>query len=142
MDAATWGTVPQFTLKGWVGAGKVLRVHDGDTLHLAVELFGAVHRLCCRLDGINAPELNDAARRSAAFRARNRLISLTTSVDIGADDERSDRALQAVIDQNILMIQVKIVGADKFGRWLVELHNKDCHVNSTLLAEGHATPFM
>ena len=131
--------VKPFTLAGVSAPCKIVRVYDGDTVHIALELFGTLQRITCRLVGIEAPEIKSTLHKTSALAARNRLIQLGCSFDIALDDNRSDNKIQCLLDRNTRILQAELQGADKYGRWLTVLRLQDgtC-INDVLVNEMHA----
>ena len=107
---------------------KVLRVVDGDTIDVLVDLGFSTHRkIRVRLYGINAPEsrTKDLAEKKLGLAAKARLIEI----------------LDGLENQIIL----KSHGVGKFGRCLGELFSVNTidnqhtriNINTQLIEEGH-----
>jgi micrococcal nuclease len=99
-------------------AVQVLDVHDGDTVHLDIDLGFHVWRRGerYRLARINAPELATPAGPPA----RDHLIGLIGSHQITATTSK----------------------ADNYGRWLVELVTETGrNLNDQMVADGFAVPY-
>ncbi len=109
---------------------KLVRVIDGDTVILDVDLGYTVHvTVTFRLDGINAPEMT----------GENKL-----------DGQASKAALQKILDNAVpdakgnKLIYVDSTGRDKYGRWVAKLvvyNTTDAEpfdVSERLIAEGFA----
>lgn len=97
----------------------VLRVIDGDTLELNIDLgFKVYLTRSCRLAGLNAPELNsaDPIIRTQAQKSRDALSSLLL-------DER---------------VQIHSRSLDKYGRPIVTITAKGLIVNDWLIENGYA----
>lgn len=94
---------------------KLVRVVDGDTLRLDVDLGFNTWRLNepYRLAHINAPEL-----------------STSSGIDVKA--KLTDRIRD-------LPLSIICYGKDKYGRWLIELLAGDRNINVWLIAAGYAT---
>ena len=135
--------VPVFSFCGLKTKGKVVRVVDGDTVHLVLEYQGAPIRLICRLDGIDTPETSKAPEPSR--RARNRLVQLCTSLDVPLWDPIDTKALNKKMDENSKLLTVEFLGKEKYGRELVKIYDGTeidvgC-VNDLLVKEGHAKEY-
>ena len=50
-------TVEAFTLEGVKIPGKVVKVYDGDTVHIVFPVFGKMYKWNCRISRIDTPEL-------------------------------------------------------------------------------------
>jgi len=95
---------------------EVIRVIDGDTVVLNIDLGFKIHHITpCRLAGINAPELNskDEKTRAAAVASKEYLMHLLKEGE------------QIVIDSKKL---------DKYGRPVVAID----FVNFLMIEKGHA----
>tara|TARA_R110002020_G_scaffold240658_2_gene453687 strand:+ start:9373 stop:9711 length:339 start_codon:yes stop_codon:yes gene_type:complete len=106
----------------WEYHAEVLRVVDGDTVDVRVDLGFKVHfNVRVRLHGLNAPEsrTRDKEEKIRGLAAKERLDQL-----IGGKD-----------------IILKSHGVGKFGRCLGELKIGSINVNATLLEEGHAVKY-
>lgn len=103
---------------------KVVRVVDGDTVVLDIDLGFTIHwKSSCRLYGINTPELNsrDKDEKLKALEAKNFLIQ---ELPVGSD---------VVINSKKL---------DKYGRPLVEIMNNNININQELLVLGLAQEYI
>lgn len=116
---------------------KVIRIIDGDTIDLSVDLgFGIFKNLRARLWGINAPELTKAntEQYSKAMQAKTFL---------------EDWIKRNTVDNHIIICSHdgKALKQGKFGRWLVEVYPYNAtadtkSLNDTLLIEGLAVEYM
>jgi len=97
----------------------VERIVDGDTLRVSVDLgFGVwLHDITVRLFGIDAPERDTEAGRTASERLRVRLK-----------------------DQEIVLQTIKD-RTGKYGRWLGIVYHKEENINMWLLGSGLAVPY-
>jgi micrococcal nuclease len=104
---------------------RVLRVIDGDTVKLDVDLgFGIHHHITCRLAAVNAPEANTEAGQRALYWLDDRLVQQDSWYI------QSHRAINAPLSQ------------DKYGRWIVVIHDPlGTTINAELIREGHAEPY-
>lgn len=139
--AATYASAHPFSLKGTDATCKVVQCHDGDTVHVALVLFGKVQRIDCRLDGIDTPEMNVPEQTPAALLARARLLELCTTcrpADVAAASTTVQ--LQRVLDKNTKLLRIVLGDADKYGRWLAKLFVPETGacVNEILVQEGLA----
>ena len=105
-------------------AAKLIRVVDGDTVWLNVDLGFTVHvEICFRLLGINAPELYGTPG-TAGKDAKAHLEQLLLQ---GALTLRSEKPLKT----------------DKYGRWLADViitrsDGSSFNVNQQMVTDGHA----
>ena len=112
---------------------EVLRVLDGDTIDVLIDLGFSTHRkIRVRLYGINAPEsrTRDLAEKKLGLAAKERLINILEEQD------------------NKVILESHGVG--KYGRCLGELfYNKDLpeggfirtSINNQLVIEGHGVQY-
>lgn len=107
-------------------SARVLRVVDGDTVQLEVDLgFDVRQRMTVRLYGINAPEMNTAEGKAAK-------LHLAMMIPEG-----TMLTLQTIKDKR-----------EKYGRYLAILLAKLVaggelvNINTKLVEDGHAVPYM
>lgn len=98
----------------------VIRVIDGDTIDFRVDLgFRVALDIRTRVRGINAPELREAAGKTArdalwALLPAGREVTIRT-----AKDPR-----------------------DKYGRWLADIDYSGQDIGAWMIEHGYAVPFM
>lgn len=106
----------------WEYHAEVLRVVDGDTVDVRVDLgFHCHYRVRVRLHGINAPE----------SRTRNKEEKIRGLA-------AKERLEQLIGGKNVVL---KSHGLGKFGRCLGELSVGSKNINQTLIDEGHAVEY-
>ncbi len=101
---------------------KVLRVVDGDTLHLEVDMGCDVRlNMTVRLLGINAPENSTEAGRKSTAWLKTRLPEGSTCTLVTVKDRK-----------------------EKYGRYLASLYTHDQidSVNAQMVSLGLAVPYM
>tara|TARA_R100001443_G_scaffold19528_1_gene31181 strand:+ start:5988 stop:6326 length:339 start_codon:yes stop_codon:yes gene_type:complete len=106
----------------WEYQAEILRVVDGDTVDVRIDLGFKVHyNVRVRLHGINAPEsrTRDKEEKIRGLAAKERLEQL-------------------VADKTVIL---KSHGVGKFGRCLGELTVGSTNVNAQLVKEGHAVKY-
>lgn len=100
----------------------VLKVVDGDTVHLDVDLgLDQRRRLSVRLYGINSPEMNTAEGKAA----REHLVVLVFG---GAGPQVTVRTYK---DRT-----------EKYGRYLGTLLKDGVDLNERMVADGHAVVYL
>lgn len=109
----------------WTYQARCLRLIDGDTLHVEVDLGFRSHiRTPVRLLGVNAPELSTPEGQAALTWVAGWMAGAGVSA--------------------ALTIQSAHPGdysGDKYGRWLATVWRSDgACLNDDLLASGHAVP--
>lgn len=109
----------------------LIRVVDGDTIHLDVDLGFYIHiNLDCRLKGINTPEISKRATKVAGLAAKAELERLFT------------------LGPSVVLRSSKPLEQEKYGRWLADVFVVDAtgavvvHCNQHMLDNGFAVPFM
>ena len=106
----------------WEYQAEVLRVVDGDTVDVRIDLGFKVHfNVRVRMYGINAPE----------SRTRNKEEKIRGL----AAKERLEQLLE---DKQVV---IKSHGVGKFGRCLGTLYVNEKNINAQLINEGHATEY-
>lgn len=100
--------------------GMVIRVVDGDTVDLDIDLGLRVFtRARIRLAGINAPELHAAQGQAAAEYLRG-LLPFGSSVTLHTDKDHTE----------------------KYGRWLADIQTADgVNVSRAMIGSGNAVPY-
>jgi micrococcal nuclease len=103
----------------------VLRVIDGDTVHVDLDLGCDVHqRMTLRLFGINAPEM----RTPEGPAARDHLIRLLGLVE--------------GLGFPVVVVDTIKDRREKYGRYLAVLSTIDgLNVNERMILDGHAVPY-
>jgi micrococcal nuclease len=101
-------------------SAELLRVIDGDTVHLMVDLGMDVKVACkCRLWGINAPEMNtDDGKEAKGF--------LESLLPVGCN----------------LIVDTFKDRREKYGRYLVKLIKDNTDINFRMIDAGHAVRYM
>lgn len=98
---------------------EVLKVVDGDTLHLSVDLgFDIKRRDTFRLYGLNAPEMSTPE----GVAAKEWLVGKLT--------------------EGVLIITTRKDAREKFGRYLATLWIDHNNVNEAMIAAGHAVSYL
>ena len=98
---------------------KVIKVYDGDTLHVAARIGEEIFRFKCRIKGINCPELKD--KDPKAYQAKEFTINM---------------CLNKIVEVNIHPEQ------EKFGRLLVDIIVDGHDLGAALILNNLAVPFM
>ena len=111
--------VPFFSFEKIETVADVVKVYDGDTVHIVIHYKGEYIKLKTRLDGIDTPELRIAEQKEAGLSAKKRLEEI-----LGNDNNK---------------VKVKLGKFDKYGRVLITLYTSSgVSVNQMLIDEGHA----
>ena len=140
--------IPLFSLAGMRVVGKVVEMYDGDTCKIVFPFGGVLYKWCCRLNGIDTPEMKPLATNTnreqeiaAAHRARNALLKMITNcaVDVSADQPLTKKECAARFARNTKLVSVHCGEFDKYGRLLVTLYDADENQADELAAAGVVT---
>jgi endonuclease YncB( thermonuclease family) len=116
----TYQNTPPFTPT--FTEAKVVKIYDGDTLHVVALIEGKPHRFMIRMYGYDSPELKskDPNEKSAAIKARDFLASRINGKIV-----------------NVKIYPIK----EKFGRILADLSDQEGVINSWMIKNGHGKPY-
>ena len=100
---------------------KLLRVVDGDTVHLEIDLgLETLRKINCRVYGINAPEMNTPEGKAAKIYLAGLLAP----------------------DADNLLVRTFKDRTEKYGRYLVRIETTHGSAAAAMVAAGHAVRFM
>ena len=124
-------TAPMFSLVGMHTWARVTGVYDGDTVTLALPIFGSVYRFSIRVNGIDTAEMKSKLHDNKlhAIRARNRLLQLV-GMSVGLDDDLKRREIDAMLAAQPCIIWVECGEFDKYGRTLCTLYKDPMKIES------------
>lgn len=111
---------------------KVLRVVDGDTLEVSIDVGFNVHvHECVRLLGINTPEISGAKAKDPAVKTAG--LASKAFVESWVASTKGEVILSSY--------DAKKLKQEKYGRWLAELRSTTdgSVLNNLLVAQGLAT---
>ena len=115
--------------------GKALRVLDGDTVQVDLDLGFQLRFLAIiRLARINAPEVVGETKAAgiAATKAMAELLGCNYAIGVVKGGFAPAKA-----------ITVRVLKADKYGgRWVGEIFIGDACVNDQMVSLGHAVPYL
>lgn len=97
----------------------MVRVYDGDTLHVVTEMNGTISRFMIRMLGYDSPELkskNPEERRSAQI---------------------AKEALENRIKGKLLRVEIDTQKKDKYGRIIATLYDDLGNINQWMMNEGY-----
>jgi endonuclease YncB( thermonuclease family) len=125
--ASTDKNTPYYGLKGLTLPAKVVNIHDGDTLRLAiVDDRQRVTKVTCRMHGYDSPELK---RDMYADDAKTVLLQeCTTENEVAASNRK--------------ILQAEFLGRDKWGRELVRLHDAHGCINDRLMSHPYNVRYL
>ena len=111
-------TLP-FSLKGEVKEGKVVKVYDGDTVHIVFPIFNNMYfRWNCRINRVDTPEL----------RTKNKLEK---QMGYKVRDKLREKILNKIVT-------VKCDHFDKYGRLLAEIEIEGQNISDWLIENEYA----
>ena len=117
----------------WIWRGRVLRVVDGDTLDVELDVgFHARRTERLRLANVNCPEMHGATH-DAGLAASD--FTRTWVYD-------NDSHARAAILHDTYDLTVETFKSDNFGRYMAIVRNEAGEsLNDALVAAGHAVPY-
>lgn len=105
---------------------RVIRVIDGDTIYLAVDLGCDVSiNLTVRLHGVNCPEMKGDTRTQGGM------------AKAFTKDWLQEHASATQFTQNVTLVTYKDK-REKYGRYLGDIYADGRHLNADLVEAGHA----
>jgi endonuclease YncB( thermonuclease family) len=140
-------SIPTFSLEGYAGTARVLEVYDGDTIWIAAPLlihFGVdqVFKTKVRLARVNTPELSDEKGITTKLAVIDMLLGSKASCPLSCECSRKD--VRRLFEEYDCKINVRAVGADKYGRLLAEVYVSnygDKNLSDWILEEGMSKPY-
>lgn len=121
MEELDYSKVPKFSLANNVYQAKVVGVYDGDTITVVFKFADTFYKWCCRLYGIDTPELRskDAHEKAEAIIARDFL---------------REKILGKIV-------QITCGDFDKYGRLLVTVEYENENINNLMVDKGFAVAY-
>jgi endonuclease YncB( thermonuclease family) len=86
-----------------IKSGKVVKVYDGDTIHVAALYNNQVYRFMIRMYGYDAPEVKGVTKNDglqAKEVLENRILNKIVSVHVHREKEKYGRLLATISDNN------------------------------------------
>jgi micrococcal nuclease len=118
--------VEMFSLVGESFDAKVVKVYDGDTVHVVFKYFGRFLKWNCRVAHVDTPELRtkNEEEKKKGYEVRDKLRELILNK----------------------IVKIKCGEFDKYGRLLVEIMliqngKPDTNVNDWLVTNGYANKY-
>ena len=107
-----------FSLNGYKTDAKVVRVYDGDTIHVVFHYFDKFYKWNCRISHVDTPELRtkDVEEKKKGYESRDKLRELILGKTV----------------------QLTCQEFDKYGRLLVEIETEGVKVHEWLVEQGLA----
>jgi len=115
--------IKYFSLDGYETKAKVVKVYDGDTVHVIFQMFDKFYKWNCRILHVDTPELRtkDLEEKKRGYECRDKLSAL-------------------ILDKIVLL---KCSTFDKYGRLLVEITVPETglKIHEYLISEGLANKY-
>ena len=124
---------PTFTLNGLETQARVVDCYDSDTVTLVFPIFGQYFKFSCRIYGIDGCEVK-GGNKALAQRAKNRLLQLC-GLDLVLDSMYSRIAIRKLLDDTVILVDIKCREHDKYGRVLVDVWRNGVLLSNVLLEE-------
>lgn len=128
MESHTYENTPYFSLNNQNLLGRLVNVHDGDTITAIIEYpKDTFFKYNIRLDGIDTSEMtsHDPNKKEHAIIARNFLIKLTTNLELDTKRKYTRNDIIGLLNQKVYFVYIKCKTMDKYGRVLADLYTTD-----------------
>jgi micrococcal nuclease len=113
--------VEMFSLVGQTFDAKVVKVYDGDTIHVVFKHFDKFYKWNCRIAHVDTPELRtkNEEEKKRGYEVRDKLRELILNK----------------------IVKIKCGEFDKYGRLLIEVFLAETNVNEWLITNGYANKY-
>ena len=111
LSRSTFENTKEYTLEGLNKIGKVIKVYDGDTLWVAINIHHNIYKFKVRMLGYDSPEM------------KPRLNTPNREQEIQAAKKAKEYIEELVLNKNVL---VEFSKYDKYGRPLCKLYINKC----------------
>ena len=114
-------TTQVFTLNGFKTDAKVVKVYDGDTVHVVFHFFDKFYKWTCRIAHVDTPELRtkNEEEKKKGYEVRDKLRDLILGK----------------------IVQLHCHEFDKYGRLLVDIEVEGVKVDEWLISNGYAKKY-
>lgn len=114
-------TTPAFSLNGFKTDAKVVKVYDGDTVHVVFSYFDKFFKWTCRIAHVDTPELRtkNEEEKKKGYEVRDKLRELIMGK----------------------IVQLHCHEFDKYGRLLIDIEIDGVKVDEWLLSNGYAKKY-
>jgi micrococcal nuclease len=112
---------PSFTLAGYKTEAKVVKVYDGDTVHVVFSYFNTYYKWIGRIAHVDTPELKtkNEEEKKKGYEVRDKLRELILGK----------------------IVQLHCHEFDKYGRLLIDIEIDGIKVDEWLLSNGYAKKY-
>lgn len=113
--------VPYFSLNGLVTDAKIVKVYDGDTVHVVFKYFDKFYKWNGRIAHVDTPELRtkNEEEKKKGYEVRDKLREL-------------------ILDK---VVRLTCHEFDKYGRLLIDIQLGDIKVDEWLISNGYAKKY-
>ena len=113
--------VSMFSLDGLVTDAKVVKVYDGDTVHVVFKYFEKYYKWICRIAHVDTPELKtkNPEEKKLGYEVRDKLREL-------------------ILEK---VVKLHCHEFDKYGRLLVDIQIDTIKVDEWLISNGYAKKY-
>ena len=123
---------PEFTLSGLNTTGRLVDIIDGDSVSIILPMFNNFYKYHIRLSGIDTCEMRSKNEKckNLAIKARDTLLELVTRSKTRSET-RSE--IRDILDRNVVIVFVKCLDFDKYGRLLANVFFDNENLSEYLL---------
>ena len=114
-------TTPAFSLNGFKTDAKVVKVYDGDTVHVVFSYFDKYYKWIGRIAHVDTPELRtkNEEEKKKGYEVRDKLRELILGK----------------------IVQLHCHEFDKYGRLLIDIETEGVKVDEWLISNGYAKKY-
>ena len=127
---------PEFTLNGLNTTGRLVDIIDGDSVSIILPIFNNFYKYHIRLSGIDTCEMRSKNEkcRNLAIKARDTLLELVTRSKTRSETRSETRhEIRDILDRNVVIVFVKCLDFDKYGRLLANVFFDNENLSEYLL---------
>ena len=131
-------STPAFSLHGVKTWCRVVDVYDGDSITVVMpyKKRNMVHKVCVRLAGIDACEMNSKIfeLRDRAIQARNRVVQLVAG-EQQLHVFKTRKEIQKYLAERVCVVWIECYGMDKYKRVLADVYVGQDTISKILVTE-------
>ena len=127
---------PEFTLSGLNTTGRLVDIIDGDSVSIILPMFNNFYKYHIRLSGIDTCEMRSKNEKciNLAIKARDTLLELVTRSKTRSETHSETRhEIRDILDRNVVIVFVKCLDFDKYGRLLANVFFDNENLSEYLL---------
>lgn len=130
-------STPFFDMNGINTYGRVVDIHDGDTMKIILPLMNKHYKFNVRLNGIDTCEIksHNVENKNKALQARNKICHLIQEKwNYDKKDINTQKEIKEFLNSFVCIVFVKCFKFDKYGRLLADIYI-DCDNHETSLSD-------